>query len=199
MGSKPAITRDQILDVAYARAQRDGMASLGIRTVAKECGVATGTIYNYFPDKASLVTEVVVRFWRQAMENAHNSPAVAAVPGTAEEAAGEHRALLVHCATLSAHLCSSLSAFRAGWLRESATLDARSREQTHQAERVCFGQIVQGIQAAIDADASIVPAARERFEAADLAEFIWDAMFSAIKAGDPSCKTLLALLERALY
>ena len=199
MGSKPAITRDQILDVAYARAQRDGMASLGIRTVARECGVATGTIYNYFPDKASLVTEVVGRFWRQAMENAQNSPAVAAVPAAPQGVAGEYRALLVHCATLSAHLCSSLSAFRAGWLREIATLDARSREQTHRAERACFVQIMQGIQAVIEVDESIVSEARDRFDAASLAELIWDSMFSSIKAGDPSCKTLFALLERALY
>ena len=70
MGSKPAISRETILSVAYERAQKDGMASLGIRTIANECGVAIGTIYNYFPDKASLVTEVVARFWRAAIEEA---------------------------------------------------------------------------------------------------------------------------------
>lgn len=54
MAGKPAITKAEILDVAYARAQQDGLGGLSIRSVARECGVAVGTLYNYFPDKASL-------------------------------------------------------------------------------------------------------------------------------------------------
>lgn len=59
MAGKPAITKAEILDVAYARAQQDGLGGLSIRSVARECGVAVGTLYNYFPDKASLVSAIV--------------------------------------------------------------------------------------------------------------------------------------------
>ena len=66
MASKPSISRQAILDAAYRKAQRDGIASLSIRGIAADCGVAVGSIYNCFPDKASLVTEVIGRFWEQA-------------------------------------------------------------------------------------------------------------------------------------
>ena len=39
MAGKPAITKAEILDVAYARAQQDGLGGLSIRSVARECGV----------------------------------------------------------------------------------------------------------------------------------------------------------------
>lgn len=44
MAGKPAITKAEILDVAYARAQQDGLGGLSIRSVARECGVAVGTL-----------------------------------------------------------------------------------------------------------------------------------------------------------
>lgn len=54
MAGKPAITKVEILDVAYARAQQDGLGGLSIRSVARECGVAVGTLYNFFPIKHRL-------------------------------------------------------------------------------------------------------------------------------------------------
>ena len=62
MASKASINRDTILDATYHQAKREGIASLSIRGIAAECGVAVGSIYNHFPDKASLVTEVIARF-----------------------------------------------------------------------------------------------------------------------------------------
>lgn len=191
MGSKPAITRDQILDVAYARAQRDGMASLGIRTVANECGVAVGTIYNYFPDKASLVTEVVGRFWRAALE-----PARELSIGGAAEGPG---CLIVYCRSLATSLCDSLSSFRSGWLREISTLDTRTRVRSHEAESTMLRVIRDGIVSMIQRDPGITAEARARFDADDLGAFIWRSLFDSIKAGDPSCSTLISLLELALY
>lgn len=193
MGSKPAISRETILSVAYERAQKDGMASLGIRTIANECGVAIGTIYNYFPDKASLVTEVVARFWRAAIEEA-------GVLSNAEESSdGAEKSLLAYCRRLAEELSESLGHFQASWLREISTLDARSLERSRAAEEECFRGICAGIASHIKSDAAITPAACERFDADHLAEFIWKAMFGSIKAGDPACTTLFGLMEMALY
>lgn len=193
MGSKPAISHETILSVAYERAQRDGMASLGIRTIANECGVAIGTIYNYFPDKASLVTEVVARFWRAAIDEA-------GVLSSAEESSdGAERSLLVYCRRLAEELSESLGRFQASWLREISSLDARCLERTRAAEEEFFKGICDGIAAHIRDDEAIAPAARERLDADRLADFIWKAMFGSIKAGDPSCATLFGLMEMALY
>lgn len=193
MGSKPAISRETILSVAYDRAQRDGISSLGIRTIANECGVAIGTIYNYFPDKASLVTEVVARFWRAAIEEA-------GVLSSAEESSdGADKSLLAYCRRLAEGLSESLGHFQASWLREISTLDARSLERTRAAEEECFKGICAGIAEHVKSDTAIIRAARERLDEDALADFIWKAMFGSIKEGDPSCATLFGLMEMALY
>ena len=197
MASKPSITREEILDIAYDRAQNDGVASLGIRTIASECGVAVGTIYNYFPDKASLVTEVVGRFWRQAIERAGIQFAPDPSFSMDEDPDGE--GVVDHCRRLAQSLTGSLRSFRAGWLREISTLDARTRERTHAAEGACFRSIRDGIQRSIEQDGAISPAARDSFDSAELADFIWTGLFDAIKRGDDSAETLLKLLELALY
>lgn len=191
MGSKPVITREAILHAAYARAQRDGMASLGIRTVANECGVATGTIYNYFPDKASLVTEVVGHFWRTAIESARAQGGAGAQEGPG--------CLVAYCRRLAASLCDSLKHFRSGWLREISTLDTRTRVRSHEAEASMFHDIQQDIAQMVERDPGITAAARERIDVQALSVFIWRSLFESVKAGDPSCSTLVALLELALY
>ena len=194
MGSKPAISRETILSVAYERAQKDGMASLGIRAIANECGVAIGTIYNYFPDKASLVTEVVARLWRAAIEEA-------GVLSNAEESSdGAEKSLLAYCRRLAEELSESLGHFQASWLREISTLDARSLERSRAAGGGAASGHLKRVPRRISrAMLANMPAARERFDADHLAEFIWKAMFGSIKAGDPACTTLFGLMEMALY
>lgn len=47
----PAKMRTTIVDTAYHYACEHGLSSLSIRTIAKECSVSVGSIYNYFPVK----------------------------------------------------------------------------------------------------------------------------------------------------
>ena len=70
MGTKATISRDMIVDAAFARAKQNGLASLSVRAIAQDCSVAVGSIYNHFPDKAALVTEVIARFWTSAVRQA---------------------------------------------------------------------------------------------------------------------------------
>lgn len=96
-------------------------------------------------------------------------------------------------------LAVSLRDFQASWLREISSLDARSRRRTNSAESDCFQDIRDHIAEIIAEDPDIRPDARERIDVGELAAFIWDGMFVAIKRGDAACSTLLAMLELALY
>ena len=55
----PAKMQAMIVDTAYNYACEHGLSSLSVRAIAKECSVSVGSIYNYFPDKAALIT----KFW----------------------------------------------------------------------------------------------------------------------------------------
>jgi AcrR family transcriptional regulator len=56
-----ARTREEIVAAAHAQIAADGYASASVVAVARRAGVATGSVYRYFPSKADLFVEVFRR------------------------------------------------------------------------------------------------------------------------------------------
>lgn len=59
--------REKILETAKQLLFSGGYQSLSMRGVAKACGIATGTIYNYFENKDVLIASVMVQDWQIAL------------------------------------------------------------------------------------------------------------------------------------
>ena len=57
----------RLLEEARNQLTQMGYATLNIRTVAKNCGVGVGTVYNYYPSKDTLVAEVLLLDWRECL------------------------------------------------------------------------------------------------------------------------------------
>lgn len=188
MGSRKAITKEQIIDVAYEKAQREGLSSLSVRAVAEACGVATGTMYNHIPDIAELRTEVLRRFWREALSRAD-----------LDQCAREAGSALDYCRKLTGTLAESLRGFRSAWLRDAGVADGRTRQRAAEAERACLQDIQLTVRHAFERDAAISERARAEIDMGKVAEFVWAAMLMGIKRDDSSCETLFALVELALY
>ena len=62
---------DRILQAARNRLLDKDLSSFSLRGVAADCGIAVGTIYNYFKDKESLMAAVMVQDWMDALETTH--------------------------------------------------------------------------------------------------------------------------------
>jgi len=73
--------RIRILDAARRLASRGGFRETGIDAVAAEAGIATGTVYRYFPSKSALFVEVVSRVSEREVGTV---AAIAAQTGDAE-------------------------------------------------------------------------------------------------------------------
>ncbi len=54
---------DRILAAARSRLLSGNLSSFSLRGVASDCGIAVGTIYNYYPDKESLMGAVMAQDW----------------------------------------------------------------------------------------------------------------------------------------
>lgn len=60
--------REKILANARRRLFEKGYQHLSLREVAKESGIATGTIYNYFVNKDYLIANIMLEDWEKAVE-----------------------------------------------------------------------------------------------------------------------------------
>lgn len=57
------ISKEQILEKAMEIALREGVDRVSIRKLAAACGIAVGSVYNYYPNKEALIAAVAERFW----------------------------------------------------------------------------------------------------------------------------------------
>lgn len=70
--NKVVTSKEAILDVSRNIAANQGLKAINMRSVAKECNVAVGSIYNYFPSKGELITATVESIWLMIFHNAHD-------------------------------------------------------------------------------------------------------------------------------
>ncbi len=108
MARRKALTREQAVERAYALACEHGLAAVSARSLAAECGVAPGTLYNYFPAKMDLLVAVVGRFWREELgDDMH-------------EAMGPGGDYVAFCRAFFSDVADALTRFRRDWLPQLA-------------------------------------------------------------------------------
>ena len=54
----------RLLEVAKKQLAESGYGAVTIRSVARECGVGVGTVYNYFPSKDALLAAYMLEDWK---------------------------------------------------------------------------------------------------------------------------------------
>ena len=60
--------KERILQSAKQKILEKGYKALSLRSVATECGIAVGTIYNYFGSKDDLIAAVMEEDWNKALK-----------------------------------------------------------------------------------------------------------------------------------
>ena len=63
-----ATTQQDILNISKKYILQNGIASFNIRSIAAECNISVGTIYNYFPSKTRLIVATVENVWSEIFE-----------------------------------------------------------------------------------------------------------------------------------
>ena len=66
--------RAQLLSEAKKQITEQGYKNTTIRSVATACGIATGTVYNYFKSKDMLIASFILEDWLDCIETISSQP-----------------------------------------------------------------------------------------------------------------------------
>lgn len=66
--NKIVTSKEDILSVSKEMVAEQGIQSINMRNVAEQCGVAVGSVYNYFPSKNDLIIAVIEAIWREIIQ-----------------------------------------------------------------------------------------------------------------------------------
>lgn len=66
MPKKIAELREKMIAYARQALLQEGTSALTVRSTASACGVAVGTVYNYFPSKEGLIEAVILADWERS-------------------------------------------------------------------------------------------------------------------------------------
>ena len=64
--------RERILDVARKQIVENGYSNVTMRSIAKDCNIGLGTIYNYFDSKDVIVANYMMEDWRICLVKINN-------------------------------------------------------------------------------------------------------------------------------
>lgn len=177
--NKSVTSRAQLLAAAKDLSYSQGLDRVNIRAVAAKCGVAVGSIYNYFPTKANLIAAVIEDFWREA---AHR-----------EACAVEARESFSHyVGRLYIQFSRDLSAFPSGWLSQMTSISQDERRQGRELETKCFVHIRAALVLALGQD-SRAPASADERDA--LAAFTFCHCILLLREGQSDCAFLQRVLD----
>lgn len=66
-------SKEEILKTSRDLIRQQGWSAVNIRSVATACGVAVGSIYNYFDSKAELIEATVESVWREIFHRSEDA------------------------------------------------------------------------------------------------------------------------------
>lgn len=181
----PNTSREEIMRVSRKIVSEKGLPALNMRALAKECGIALGTLYNYYSDKDELVVAAIESVWQDILEKSAPDSGVRFSQYVTQTYAHIIERLKDYPDFLAAHSIS---------VAGSAKGKARGMMERY------FGKIRGELHAALREDKNVDRSIfSETFREEDLIEHILDTIPISIINGKPDCATLTEILDRLLY
>lgn len=178
-------SREQILSSALEMARESGLTALDMRGLAARCGVAVGSLYNYFPSKSALMAAVVGEIWRGILPPAPDQPRGDFIGALERLYEGALRGSDEYPALFTAH---------------ARMFTGSGRDTGRQAMNDMIGEIRRVLERELSADERVRADAfgddltREQFVA-----FVMDSLTAMLRCDCASCPTLLKVVRRMLY
>lgn len=180
-------SREDLLAAAHAIVEKEGMAALNIRALAQYCGIATGSVYNYFTSKSELMVAMAEDFWRSSFH-----PQLLNI--------NRHQSFDSYLGQLYQMLVQHLGAFRAIYGGGLGRMEATQRQMGRAVEEQYIAEICRYLVSVLQQDAEIPQQVwSESFTPEKLARHIFDNLQILVMQGKPDCIFLQEMVRRIIY
>lgn len=184
--NKTLLSRESVLCAAKELVAEHDLQNLNMRSVAQRCGVAVGSIYNYFPSKGDLLIAAIESIWKEIMVEMQG------IDATSD--------FLTGVQTVYSRIqagCKKYPRFLGMHLMSASSVDlVKARRAMGQ----YMSHIKQALLQSLEGDLSVRP---ERFSAAfsrsDLVDFVFSNVILFLTKEEDSCGVLLEVIERVIH
>lgn len=178
--------KERILSSAKEIALKEGMTKIDIRSVAKNCGIASGTVYNYFPSKGDLLVAVIEDFWEDVFQNIDWTSFV-------------HNDFYTNLEKMYNTLNEYLNKFKENWLDELSFLKTHEKQLGRKKQNEYFKIINNRIVAMMDMDDIVINYPwSEEVSKEKMAEFIFDNMLIRLRKGEKDINLFIVVMKKIL-
>ncbi|SDK89132.1 transcriptional regulator, TetR family [Clostridium cochlearium] len=179
--------KDRIFQSAKAIAKDKGIAKVNIRLVAKDCGIAVGTIYNYFPKKKDLIVAIIEDFWSGVFAEINKNTV-------------KNTDFLFQITEIYNCLYLYLSNFKENWIQQLSLLKSDEKMAGRKKEDEYFKKICGIIVKAIESDLQINQNIwMENFTKQQLAKFIFNNILIMLRSDEKDIEFFIECLKKIVY
>lgn len=179
-------SRDAILTQCRRLVMNDGLAAINMRSVAAACGIALGSLYNYFPSKSALMTATVESVWNDIFSASRQAPSFARFSDAVQ--------------WLYDSLQRSSVTYPGFFTLHAFNFAEQSKQGGRQMMASYFNQIKQRLLAALDEDSGVRPDAfYEGFTRQQLIDLLFVTVVSLVLRKEEGIVPLVEMVRRTIY
>ena len=180
------ISREEILSQSRILVMKKGIPAVNMRSVAAACGVALGSLYNYFPSKSALILATVEKVWDDIFFTPEPPPSFCDfLPAVQWMFDSLHRGSITYPGFLTLHAMSFA--------------DQDKQSGRHIMEK-CFSLIKESLFSALEQDTQVkTEVFDEHFTKQGLINLVFNAVIATTLQNGEEISVLIGLLRHALY
>lgn len=182
-----AITsKEAIMQVCRSIVAEKGLAALNMRSVANECHIALGTLYNYYSNKDDLLLAMVESVWKDIFHMNQKCETNYSFP--------EYVNYIFECVQDSAEQYPNFVTAHSVMVANSQKGKAKGTMEYY------FNHMKAGMLKVLETDSGIDKSVfSEVFTESDFIDFVLNNIFSLLLQGKTSCTTLVEIIRRTIY
>lgn len=184
--NKAATSQKDILEVSRTIVLEKGIRSINMREIANRCGIALGSVYNYFPSKTDLLCATIQSVWEDIFQPLHSKT---------------HFDTVIDCVFCIYETIKRGDLLYPGFFTiHSFTFASQDKDKGREMMETYFNSIKVRMVDAIDRDQNI---RKHMFEQnltkTTFVDYIFSLLISILLKKQEDCSSLLELIQLCIY